>query len=133
MRILCVHLSCFPCFIRSRSGIAALLRPAASTPDTLMKSQGTTTLRQLRGRYWGFRTEGLTNRGIDPDSEYERCVAEARGAAGIIVMNYPKAIKAFYMRVNDYAALSLRWTCWHRGSARSSAAASARSGSRSWT
>jgi asparaginyl-tRNA synthetase len=46
-------------------------------------------------------------------------------------MNYPKEIKAFYMRMNDDGRPSRRWTCWRRASARSSAAHSARSGSTS--
>jgi aspartyl/asparaginyl-tRNA synthetase len=45
-------------------------------------------------------------------------------------MNYPKDIKAFYMRVNDDGRTVAAMDVSHRGSARSSAAASARSGSR---
>jgi aspartyl/asparaginyl-tRNA synthetase len=51
----------------------------------------------------------------------------------VIVMNYPKDIKAFYMRVNDDGRTVAAMDVSHRGSARSSAAASARSGSRCWT
>jgi asparaginyl-tRNA synthetase len=39
--------------------------------------------------------------GIDLQSEHERCLTEKYAKKPVIVMNYPKDIKAFYMRVND--------------------------------
>src|SRR5262249_12552535 len=39
--------------------------------------------------------------GVDLQSEHERYLTEKYGKNPVIVMNYPKAIKAFYMRVND--------------------------------
>jgi asparaginyl-tRNA synthetase len=39
--------------------------------------------------------------GIDRQSEHERYLTEKHAKKPVIVMNYPKAIKAFYMRVND--------------------------------
>jgi asparaginyl-tRNA synthetase len=39
--------------------------------------------------------------GIDLQSEHERYLTEKHARKPVIVMNYPKAIKAFYMRVND--------------------------------
>jgi asparaginyl-tRNA synthetase len=39
--------------------------------------------------------------GMDLQSEHERYLAETYAKKPVIVMNYPKAIKAFYMRVND--------------------------------
>lgn len=39
--------------------------------------------------------------GIDLQSEHERHLTEKIVGRPVIVMNYPKAIKAFYMRVND--------------------------------
>ncbi|MBS0325160.1 MAG: asparagine--tRNA ligase [Proteobacteria bacterium] len=39
--------------------------------------------------------------GIDLQSEHERYLAETHVKKPVIVMNYPKEIKAFYMRVND--------------------------------
>jgi tRNA synthetases class II (D, K and N) len=39
--------------------------------------------------------------GIDLQSEHERYLTEKHAQKPVIVMNYPKAIKAFYMRVND--------------------------------
>src|SRR5258707_9356300 len=39
--------------------------------------------------------------GIDLQSEHERYLTEKHARKPVIVMNYPKDIKAFYMRVND--------------------------------
>jgi asparaginyl-tRNA synthetase len=39
--------------------------------------------------------------GIDMQSEHERYLTEKHAKKPVIVMNYPKDIKAFYMRVND--------------------------------
>ena len=39
--------------------------------------------------------------GIDLQSEHERYLTEKHARRPVIVMNYPKAIKAFYMRQND--------------------------------
>jgi asparaginyl-tRNA synthetase len=39
--------------------------------------------------------------GMDLQSEHERYLSETYARKPVIVMNYPKAIKAFYMRVND--------------------------------
>ena len=39
--------------------------------------------------------------GIDLQSEHERFLTEQHAKKPVIVMNYPKGIKAFYMRVND--------------------------------
>ena len=39
--------------------------------------------------------------GVDLQSEHERYLTEKYAKKPVIVMNYPKAIKAFYMRMND--------------------------------
>jgi len=39
--------------------------------------------------------------GIDLQSEHERYIAEKHVGKPVILMNYPKEIKAFYMRLND--------------------------------
>jgi asparaginyl-tRNA synthetase len=41
------------------------------------------------------------NWGMDLQSEHERFLTEKHAKRPVVVMNYPKAIKAFYMRVND--------------------------------
>ena len=49
------------------------------------------------GREFEFPVEW----GIDMSSEHERYLAEEHFKAPVIVKNYPKDIKAFYMRAND--------------------------------
>jgi asparaginyl-tRNA synthetase len=39
--------------------------------------------------------------GHDLQSEHERFLAETHIGRPVVVMNYPKEIKAFYMRIND--------------------------------
>lgn len=39
--------------------------------------------------------------GLDLQSEHERYLCETHVGAPVVVMNYPKQIKAFYMRLND--------------------------------
>jgi len=39
--------------------------------------------------------------GLDLQSEHERYLTEEHAKAPVVVMNYPKEIKAFYMRLND--------------------------------
>jgi asparaginyl-tRNA synthetase len=41
------------------------------------------------------------NWGVDLQSEHERYLTEEYAKKPVIVMNYPKDIKVFYMRVND--------------------------------
>jgi asparaginyl-tRNA synthetase len=41
------------------------------------------------------------NWGVDLQSEHERYLTERHAKRPVIVMNYPREIKAFYMRVND--------------------------------
>jgi asparaginyl-tRNA synthetase len=43
--------------------------------------------------------ESPVNWGIDLQSEHERYLTEQYAKKPVVVMNYPKAIKAFYMRV----------------------------------
>ncbi len=39
--------------------------------------------------------------GLDLQSEHERYLCEEHVGAPVVLMNYPKEIKAFYMRMND--------------------------------
>jgi hypothetical protein len=66
--------------------------------------------------------------GIDLQSE-ERYLTEKYAKKQVIVVNYPKAIKAFYMRVNDDGRTVAAMDVLAPGIA----AASARSGSKYWT
>ena len=49
----------------------------------------------------GARFEFPVAWGIDLQSEHERWLTEQHAKKPVIVMNYPKDIKAFYMRLND--------------------------------
>ena len=49
----------------------------------------------------GKKFEFPVSWGMDLQSEHERWLTEDHVKAPVIVMNYPKQIKAFYMRVND--------------------------------
>ena len=49
----------------------------------------------------GKRFEFPVKWGIDLQSEHERWLTEEHVKAPVVVMNYPKEIKAFYMRLND--------------------------------
>jgi asparaginyl-tRNA synthetase len=52
---------------------------------------------QKSGKKFEFPVEW----GVDLSSEHERYLAEEHVGAPIIMQNYPKDIKAFYMRIND--------------------------------
>lgn len=49
----------------------------------------------------GQTFENAVSWGIDLSSEHERYLAEKHFKAPVVVKNYPKDIKAFYMRLND--------------------------------
>ena len=49
----------------------------------------------------GERFEFPVEWGVDLASEHERYLAETHVGGPVVVMNYPKDIKAFYMRLND--------------------------------
>jgi hypothetical protein len=68
---------------------------------------------------------------MDLQSEHERFLTEEHFKQPGRGDELPKQIKAFYMRLNDDGrTVAARWTCWRPASARSSAAASAKS---AWT
>lgn len=52
---------------------------------------------QKSGKQFEFPVEW----GVDLSSEHERYIAEEHVGAPVIMQNYPKDIKAFYMRIND--------------------------------
>lgn len=49
----------------------------------------------------GAKFENPVYQGVDLASEHERYLAEQHFKAPVVVKNYPKDIKAFYMRMND--------------------------------
>ncbi len=56
---------------------------------------------QILERAKGAKFEFPVHWGVDLQSEHERWLTEKHAKKPVIVMNYPKDIKAFYMRVND--------------------------------
>jgi hypothetical protein len=48
-------------------------------------------------------------RGIDLQSEHERCLTGKYAKKPVIAMNCPKAIKAFCMRLNDDGRTAATW------------------------
>ena len=56
---------------------------------------------QILERAKGAKFEFPVHWGVDLQSEHERYLTEKHAKKPVIVMNYPKDIKAFYMRVND--------------------------------
>ncbi len=55
------------------------------------------TILQKSAKHFEFPVEW----GIDLQTEHERYLAEEHIGRPVVVMNYPEAIKAFYMRLND--------------------------------
>jgi asparaginyl-tRNA synthetase len=49
----------------------------------------------------GVKFEFPVSWGVDLQSEHERYLTETLVGRPVVLMNYPKEIKAFYMRVND--------------------------------
>jgi asparaginyl-tRNA synthetase len=56
---------------------------------------------QVLARAKGEKFEFPVHWGVDLQSEHERYLTEKHVKKPVIVLNYPKDIKAFYMRVND--------------------------------
>ena len=65
--------------------------------------------------------------GCDLQTEHERYLTEKVFKKPVFVTDYPKEIKAFYMRLNDDGKTVALRTCWFPALAKSSAAASVRS------
>jgi asparaginyl-tRNA synthetase len=57
--------------------------------------------------------------GVDLQSEHERYLVEKHFKKPVILTNYPKEIKAFYMRQNDDGKTVPPWISWPPASARS--------------
>ncbi len=75
-------------------------RPWSTSPKPISATSRTPTRsRELKksGKSWEFPVEW----GNDLQTEHERFLSEEVFKKPVIVTDYPKAIKAFYMRVND--------------------------------
>jgi asparaginyl-tRNA synthetase len=82
---------------RIEKGIVAKLQGIVDTPFVRMSY--TEAIRILEGTKEKF--EYPVKWGVDLQSEHERFLAEKHVKGPVILMDYPKEIKAFYMRLNE--------------------------------
>jgi asparaginyl-tRNA synthetase len=83
---------------RIERGVIAKLRAIVDKP--FVRMDYTEAIRILEGLK-GHKFEYPVQWGMDLQSEHERYLAEQHVGGPLILMNYPKEIKAFYMRLND--------------------------------
>ena len=81
-----------------RQGVHRAARARSSTPS-FERMTYTDAIAALEKS--GKKFEFPVRWGIDLQSEHERWLTEEHVKAPVVVMNYPKEIKAFYMRMND--------------------------------
>jgi asparaginyl-tRNA synthetase len=82
---------------RVEKGVIAKLQGIVDTPFVRMDyTDAIAILEKSRQKF-----EYPVKWGVDLQSEHERYLAEKHVGGPLILMNYPKEIKAFYMRVND--------------------------------
>jgi asparaginyl-tRNA synthetase len=82
---------------RIEKGVIAKLRGIVDKPFVRMDySEGIRILGEAKQKF-----EFPVQWGMDLQSEHERYLAERHVGGPLILMNYPKEIKAFYMRLND--------------------------------
>jgi asparaginyl-tRNA synthetase len=85
---------------RVEKGLVAKLSGIVESEFVRMDySEAVAVLEKAQGK--GEKFEFPVKWGIDLQSEHERYLTEKHAKKPVIVMNYPKDIKAFYMRVND--------------------------------
>jgi asparaginyl-tRNA synthetase len=86
-------------FFQQRVDKDVLNRLNALVDSTFVRMDYTDAIEILQksGKKFEFPVEW----GVDLSSEHERYLAEEHVGAPIIMQNYPKDIKAFYMRIND--------------------------------
>jgi asparaginyl-tRNA synthetase len=85
---------------RVEKGLVAKLSGIVESEFVRMDyGEAVAVLEKAQGK--GEKFEFPVKWGIDLQSEHERYLTEKHAKKPVIVMNYPKDIKAFYMRVND--------------------------------
>ena len=85
---------------RIEKGLLARLRGVLEQPfRRLPYTEGVRILRDAQGK--GAAFEYPVEWGKDLQSEHERYLTEQHFKQPVVLMNYPKQIKAFYMRMND--------------------------------
>jgi asparaginyl-tRNA synthetase len=82
---------------RIESGIVARLRHVIDTPFRRLSYTEAIEILRGAGKAFEFPVEW----GIDLQSEHERYLTEEHFKQPLVLVDYPKQIKAFYMRVND--------------------------------
>jgi asparaginyl-tRNA synthetase len=82
---------------RIEKGIVAKLQAIVESEFVRMDYGEAITALERSGQKFEFPVKW----GIDLQSEHERWLTEKHAKKPVIVMNYPKGIKAFYMRLND--------------------------------
>ena len=83
---------------RIEKGVIAKLQAIVDTP--FVRMDYTEAIRILEAAK-GHKFEFPVKWGMDLQSEHERFLAEKHVGGPLILMNYPKEIKAFYMRLNE--------------------------------
>ena len=92
---------------RIEKGLLAKLQNIVSSEFVRMDySEAITVLERAKDKF-----EFPVKWGMDLQSEHERYLTEKHAKRPVIVLNYPKDIKAFYMRVNETTKRSQQWTC----------------------
>jgi asparaginyl-tRNA synthetase len=77
--------------------IARLEQLIAAEFEVMDYGDAITRLQAVKKKKWQFPVEW----GVDLQSEHERYLTEKLVGRPVAVINYPKSIKAFYMRLND--------------------------------
>jgi asparaginyl-tRNA synthetase len=85
---------------RIEPGLIARLRHVLESPFKRLEYTDAIGILEKSGKTFEFPISW----GKDIQTEHERYLTEEHIKGPVIVMNYPKAIKAFYMRVNDGCA-----------------------------
>jgi asparaginyl-tRNA synthetase len=83
---------------RVEKGVIAKLQGMVDKPFVRMDyTEAISILENLKGHKFEYPVQW----GMDLQSEHERYLAEKHVGGPVILMNYPKEIKAFYMRLNE--------------------------------
>jgi len=82
---------------RIEPGVVARLRHVVETPFRRLTYTEAVDILKRSGKTFEFPVEW----GTDLQSEHERYLTEEHFKRPVILVNYPKQIKAFYMRLND--------------------------------
>ncbi len=90
------------CFFRDRIDSTCIDRLEQFCEARFERMEYTDAIKTLEGATAnGVKFEYPVSWGMDLQSEHERWLTEEHAKSPVVVMNYPKDIKAFYMRLND--------------------------------